>query len=412
MSRRRVVVTGMGLVTPLGETVAEFWDRVVSGQSGVTELDLFDCSGYDVKIGGECREFDPSRYLDRREAKRLDRFIQFAMAASGEAVRTSGIDFSSIDRRRVGVITGSGIGGLWELEVQHLRLLKKGPSKISAFTIPKLMVNAASGNLSIRYGTLGPSTAVATACASATNAMGDALQAIRSGQTDVMITGGTEAALSPLGLAAFAAMKALSTRNDDPERASRPFDRDRDGFVLGEGAGVLIFEDLESAKRRGAEILAEVLGFGTTADAEHITQPAESGAGAARAMKLAIADAGLNPEDIDYINAHGTSTPLGDVAETVAIKKVFDSSSKLAISSTKSAIGHLLGASGGVELIATIMAMQHAVAPPTINLDNPDPQCDLDYVPNTARDLRIRRAMSNSFGFGGHNACLVVGRFE
>ena len=400
------------MVAPLGETVGEFWDRLVSGESGVAEVDLFDCSRFDVRIGGECRGFDPARYLDRREVKRLDRFIQFAMAAACEAVQSSGIDFSAMDRTRAGVITGSGIGGLWELETQHVRLLEKGPSKVSAFTIPKLMVNAASANLSIRYGTLGISTAVATACASATNAMGEALQAIRHGLADVMITGGTEAALSPLGVSAFAAMKALSTRNEEPERASRPFDRDRDGFVLGEGAGILIFEELESAKRRGGNILAEVLGYGTTADAEHVTQPSESGAGAARAMRMAIADAGLNPEDIDYINAHGTGTSLGDAAETRAIKAVFGESTKVAVSSTKSAIGHLLGGSGGVEMIASIMAMNRSVAPPTLNLDHPDDGCDLDYVPNTARDMRIRRAMSNSFGFGGHNACVVVGRYE
>ncbi len=412
MSRRRVVVTGMGLITPLGETVAEFWSQIVAGTSGVGPITLFDSTGFDVTFGGECTKFKPESYLERREIKRLDRVIQFAMAASCEAVKSSGLDLGKMDRTRMGVITGSGIGGLWELENQHLRLLQKGPSKVSAFTIPKLMVNAASGNLSIRYGALGPSTAVATACASATNAMGDALEAIRNGHAEVMITGGTEAALSPLGVSAFAAMKALSTRNDAPKLASRPFDRDRDGFVLGEGAGILIFEELEYARRRGADILAEVLGFGTTADAEHITQPNESGAGASRAMRLAIGDAGLNPEDIDYINAHGTSTPLGDVAETVAIKAVFGRRPSLAVSSTKSATGHLLGASGGVELIATIMGMRHGVAPPTINLDEPDEACDLDYVPNTPRDLQIRRAMSNSFGFGGHNACVVVGRFE
>jgi 3-oxoacyl-[acyl-carrier-protein] synthase II len=393
--------------------VEAFWDRVLAGDSGIVSVTRYQCQGWEVTFGGECGEFDPQRYLDRREAKRLDRFAQFALAAAQEAVTTSGVDFETIDRTRAGVITGSGIGGLWELEEQHNRLRDKGPDKVSAFTIPRLMVNAASGNLSIRYGLLGPSTAVATACASATNAMGDALQLIRNDLADVVITGGSEAALTPLGLAAFAAMKALSTRNEEPQRASRPFDRDRDGFVLGEGAGILIFEELEHARRRGAKILAEVAGFGTSADAEHITQPAESGDGAARAMRLALSDAGLKPTEIDYINAHGTGTPLGDVAETVAIKNVFGpSADKLAVSSTKSSIGHLLGASGGVEIITTIMALNHSVAPPTINLDNPDQQCDLHYVPNTPRDLRIRRAMGNSFGFGGHNACLVVTRYE
>jgi len=413
MSDRRVVVTGMGLIAPLGERVDSFWDRVVAGENGVSSVTRFECAQFDVRFGGECKEFDPFRYVDRREAKRLDRFSQFALAAAKEAVSSSGLDLARIDATRVGVVLGSGIGGLSELEEQHKRLLDKGADKVSAFTIPKLMVNAASGNLSIAYGARGPSIAVATACASATNAMGDALGLIRRGQCDIVLTGGTEAALTPLGLAAFAAMKALSTRNDDPAHASRPFDRDRDGFVLGEGAGILVFEEAEHAKRRGAAIAAEVIGFGTTTDAEHITQPAESGAGAAGAMRLALADARINVDDLDYINAHGTGTPLGDVAETLAIKTVFGPVAKrLPISSTKSAIGHLLGASGGVELITTIQALLHSVAPPTINLDLPDEACDLDYIPNRPRDLRIRRAMSNSFGFGGHNASLIVSRFE
>ena len=413
MSGRRVVITGMGVVTSLGETVDAFWDQLLAGVSGVSAVTRFDCQGFDVRIGSECTGFDPQRYLDRREMRRLDRFAQFALAAAAEAVSMSGIDFGSMDSTRGGVMLGSGIGGLMEFEDQHNRLLVKGPGKVSAFTIPKLMVNAASGNLSIRYRLHGPSTAVATACASATNAMGDALQAIADGRVDVVITGGAEAALTPLGLAAFGSMKALSTRNDEPERASRPFERDRDGFVLGEGAGILIFEELEQARKRGARILCEVTGFGTTADAEHLTQPSESGTGAARAMQAALDDAQLNPDDIDYINAHGTGTPLGDVSETRAIRKVFGpAADRLVISSTKSAVGHLLGASGGVELVATIMGLVNSVAPPTLNLDNPDPDCDLDYVPNSPRDLPIRRAMSNSFGFGGHNACLVVSRFE
>lgn len=413
MSRRRVVVTGMGLVTPLGETVDGFWDGILSGASGIRTITRFDTAGYDARIGGECTDFNATDYIDRREAKRLDRFSQLALAAAVEAVTMSGLDFTKGDPSRAGVILGSGIGGLRELQTQIERLRERGPSKVSPFTIPRLMLNAASGNLSIRYGVTGPSAGVATACASATNAMGDALTAIREGTADAMITGGTEAALTELGMAAFGSMKALSTRNDDPQRASRPFDRERDGFVLSEGAGILIFEELEHARKRGAKILAEVTGFGASADADHITQPSEDGAGAAAAMVSAITDAGLSPPDIDYINAHGTSTPLGDVAETVAVKKVFgQAAGDLVVSSTKSSIGHLLGASGGVELIATIMGMKQGVAPPTINLDTPDPECDLDYVPNTPRDMPIRHAMSNSFGFGGHNACVVVTRFD
>jgi 3-oxoacyl-[acyl-carrier-protein] synthase II len=403
----------MGVVTSLGETVDSFWDRLLGGVSGVSAVTRFDTTGFDVRIGGECVAFDPGRYIERREIKRLDRFGQFALAAAQEAVAMSGIDFAACDRERAGVVLGSGIGGLYEFEEQHNRLREKGPGKVSAFTIPKLMVNAASGNLSIRYGLLGPSMAVASACASATNAMIDAMQSIRSGAMDVIITGGSEAALTPLGLTAFASMKALSARNDEPARASRPFDRDRDGFVLGEGAGILIFEELERAQARGADILCEVSGAGVTSDAEHLTQPSESGDGAAQAMRLALADAGVAPEEMNYINAHGTATYLGDVAETRAIRAVFGpAADKLAVSSTKSSIGHLLGASGGVELIATIMGLRNAVVPPTINLDNPDPECDLDYVPNKPRDLNIRQAMSNSFGFGGHNACLIVSRYE
>ncbi|MFQ5492046.1 MAG: beta-ketoacyl-ACP synthase II [Phycisphaerae bacterium] len=411
MGSRRVVVTGMGVITPLGESVETFWDRLLAGQSGIVPISRFDTSDFDVRFGGECTRFDPAQYVDRREIKRLDRFSQLAIAASIEAVSSAGLGDNGLDRRRVGVIIGSGIGGLNELEEQHNRLREKGPGKVSVFTIPKLMVNAAAGNISIHHHLLGPSTSVATACASATNAMGDALRTIQNGAADIVVTGGSEAALTPLGLSAFAAMKALSTRNDDPARASRPFDRDRDGFVMGEGAGILVFEELEHARARNANILVEVTGFGTTADAEHITQPSETGDGASEAMRLALADAGIAPSDIDYINAHGTSTPLGDVAETLAIKKVYgDHANRVAISSTKSSIGHLLGASGGVELVATIMGIKHAVAPPTINLDNAAEDCDLDYVPNKPRDLRIDQAMSNSFGFGGHNASIIVKR--
>ncbi|UCG32061.1 MAG: beta-ketoacyl-ACP synthase II [Phycisphaerales bacterium] len=411
--RRRVVVTGMGAVTALGETTEALWDGVLACDSGVGPVTRFDLTDHTVRIGGECTDFDPGKYIDRKAAKRLDRFAQFAMVAADSAAKDSGLDFQSLDGKTTGVIIGSGIGGLWELEEQHLRLVQKGPKKLSAFTIPKLMVNAATGNISMAYNAQGPSTAVATACASATHAMGDALRAIQHGYAEVVFTGGSEAALTPLGLAAFAAMKALSTRNDDPTHASRPFDRDRDGFVLGEGAGLLIFEELEHAKARGARIYGEVLGFGMSGDASHITQPAEDGTGAALAMTRALENAGLDPEAIDYVNAHGTATILGDIAETIAIKRVFgDHADKLAISSTKSQLGHLLGASGGVELVATLMGLYHNVAPPTANLDEPDPQCDLDYVPHQPRDMRIRRAISNSFGFGGHNATIVVGKLD
>lgn len=413
MTGRRVVVTGLGAVSPLGVGVDRFWDGLIEGRSGVGMVTHFDTTGFDVRFGGQCRDFVAEDHIDRRTIKRLDRFSQFALVAAHEALRQSGLTIDERNAHRVGVILGSGIGGLQELEEQHSRLVTKGPGKVSAFTIPKLMVNAASGNISMELGARGVSSAVVTACASAANAMGDALHAIRVNMADAVITGGSEAALTPLGLAAFAAMKALSTRNDDPPRASRPFDRDRDGFVLGEGAGVLIFEELEHARRRGAPILAEVVGFGVSSDAGHITQPSEDGEGAAAAMRMAIADSGCTPADVDYINAHGTATPLGDVAETTAIKRVFgNAANRVMVSSTKSAIGHLLGASGGVELIAAVLAVRNGMVPPTINLDHPAEGCDLDYVPLTAREVPVRVAMSNSFGFGGHNACLVVRRYS
>lgn len=362
-----------------------------------------------MRIGGEVPAFDATEYLDRKAIKRLDRYAQFAMIASEEAFKASGLDLERENPHRIAVIFGSGIGGMNELEQQFSRLMRKGPGKVSAFTIPKLMVNAASGNISIAYGAKGNSVAVSSACASATHAMGVALEHIRRGEADIVFTGGSEAALTPLGLAAFASMRALSTRNEDPARASRPFDRDRDGFVLAEGAGALIFEELEHAKRRGALIHAEIIGFASSSDADHLTQPSENGEGAAEAMRLAVKDACINFDDVDYINAHGTATPLGDLAETVAIKKVFGvAAKKLVVSSTKSSVGHLLGASGGVEVVVAIRAIQNGVIPPTINLDNPSEGCDLDYCPHTAQDRKINVAMSNSFGFGGHNACIVV----
>jgi 3-oxoacyl-[acyl-carrier-protein] synthase II len=403
----------MGLVSPLGDEVDAFWERLLACESGITPVESFDITDFDVKFGGECRTFDVGRYIDRRDAKRMDRFTQMAVAAARQAVEDAGLEAGAGRPERFGVITGSGIGGIKELEEQHLRLREKGPGKVSAFTIPKLMVNAASGCISIMFGARGPNTAVATACASATNAMGDALNAIRRGDADVIITGGSEAALTPLGLSAFIAMKALSERNDDPPRASRPFDRDRDGFVMGEGAGMMIFEELEHAKKRGAKTYAEVLGFGMSADANHITQPDEQGRGGAAAMRSALHDARVNPDRVDYVNAHGTGTPLGDVAETVAIKAVFGAhAKKLHISSTKSSIGHLLGASGGVELVATVLAINNGVAPPTINLEHPGDGCDLNYTPLTPQDARIEFAISNSFGFGGHNACICIGKFN
>lgn len=403
----------MGAVTPFGLTVDRYWDGLIEGRSGITRISLFDCSEFDVSIGGEIPNFDAEQLLDRRIIKRLDRYAQFALVAFDEAVKQSGLQLDREDPDRLAVVFGSGIGGMNELEQQFARLHTKGPGKVSAFTIPKLMVNAASGNISITYGAKGNSIAISSACASASNAMGEAMRQIRQGDADVIFTGGSEAALTPLAVAAFASMKALSTRNDNPAGASRPFDRDRDGFVLSEGSGALLFEELEHAKRRGAPILAEVIGFASTSDADHITQPSETGEGAAKAMAKALKDAKISAADVDYINAHGTSTPLGDVAETIAIKRVFgDAAKRVVVSSTKSAVGHSLGASGGIELIACINAIRNSVIPPTINLDNPSDGCDLDYCPNTARDRKVRVAMSNSFGFGGHNACLIVRRFE
>ncbi len=411
--KRRVVITGLGVVTSLGCKVGELWTRVLNGESGVAPLRLFDASRFRVRFGGEVVNFPTEGYIEPKEEKRLDRFTQFAMVAGIDAVRDSGLDFSKEDAFRCGVILGSGIGGLREIEAQHTRLLEKGPDKVSAFTIPKLMVNAAAGQVSIQYGLRGPNAAVATACASATNAIGDAFKAIQYDDADVMVTGGTEAAVTPMGISGFGAMRALSERNDDPQRASRPFDRDRDGFVMAEGAGLLVFEELEHARRRGARIYAEMLGYGASADGGHITQPDPEGVGAARAMICALKDAAIDPAEVGYINAHGTSTPLGDQAETTAIKTVFkDHARSLSISSTKSQLGHLLGASGGVEMVLTVLALAHGVIPPTINYETPDPLCDLDYTPNQPRERKFSVAMKNSFGFGGHNASLICGQLR
>jgi 3-oxoacyl-[acyl-carrier-protein] synthase II len=411
--KRRVVVTGIGAVTSLSCRAEDLWNRICNGESGIRLLQGFDASPYRVRIGGEILDWSTDGYLPPKDARRLDRFAQLGLVAGIDAVNDSGIDFSGEDPFRCGAILGSGVGGLREIEVQYTRLLNKGPDKVSAFTVPKMMANAASGQLSIVYGLRGPNTTVVTACASATNAIGDAIRTIQFGHADVVITGGAEAAVTPLGLSAFAAMRALSERNDDPRAASRPFDLDRDGFVLGEGAGVLLLEELQHAKARRANIRAELLGYGATADAGHITQPDKTGTGASRAMSNALDDASLDPTQIDYINAHGTSTNLGDLAETNAIKTVFkEHARRLSISSTKSQLGHLLGASGGVELVLCVLAIRDGVVPPTINYQTPDPLCDLDYTPNQACQRKITAAMSNSFGFGGHNGSLIVGRLR
>lgn len=409
---RRVVITGMGVVTGLGHTLEGFWSALCAGRSGVRELTLFDTTLFRVHFGGQVIDFDPEALFGSKEARRLDRFAQFAMGASETAVADSGISFDKIPPEMCGVYIGSGIGGLNEFETQHSTMRDKGPGKISPFTIPKLMVNAASGQVSIRWGLQGPTSAIATACASAANAIGDAFRLIQVGDADVMITGGSEAAITHMGLGGFAAMRALSTRNDDPTHASRPFDRGRDGFVLAEGAGVLILEEESFARARGARIYAELLGYGMSSDGSHITAPDEQGRGAIRAMRRCLDDAKAPVDSVDYINAHGTSTQLGDLAEVRAMKAVFGPHAKaLKISSTKSQLGHLLGASGGVELVASAMAIHTNVLPPTINLDEPDDECDLDFIPHVARETRVDRVMSNSFGFGGHNASLLIGRY-
>src|SRR5581483_7765763 len=407
---RRAVITGMGTVNSLCSDVPGFWKALCNGQSGIGPIEQFDTSAFEVHFGGEVKGFDPKATLDAKSVRRLDRFSQFALVAADQAVKDSGIQFDREDPFRCGVILGSGIGGLNEFEEQHGRYLKSGPGRISPFVIPKMISNAAAGNISIHFGLSGPNSSVATACASAANAVADAFRMIQWDYADVMVTGGSEAAMTPMGLGGFISAGALSRRNENPKGASRPFDRGRDGFVLSEGAGVLILEELEHARRRGANIYAEMLGAGSTADAHNITAPHPEGLGACRAMQGALRDARVNPDEIDYINAHGTSTSLGDVAETQAIKKVFGAHAhRLAVSSTKTMIGHLLGASGGVELIACALTIRDGVIHPTINYDTPDPACDLDYVPNTARVVQVRRAISNSFGFGGHNCCLVIG---
>jgi 3-oxoacyl-[acyl-carrier-protein] synthase II len=385
------------------------WGRICEGESGISNIEHFDASEFAVRIAGEIKNWDPTRWIEKRDVKKNDPFAQYAIAASDAAIADSGMDLDKVDRNRFGVILGAGIGGFQTFEEQHSRLLEKGPGKASPFYVPKLMLNAAPGQISIRHGLGGPSYACASACAASNNAIGTALRMLQYGDADMIMTGGSEAAIVPSSMAGFIALRALSKRNDEPTRASRPFDAERDGFVMGEGCGLLLFEELEHAQARGAKIYAEVAGYGATGDAFHITAPHETGDGAMRSMQAAIADAGLNPDDVDYVNAHGTSTELNDKIETLALHRTFgDHAAKLAISSTKSMIGHLLGASGGAELVVTALAVQNQVAPPTANLENPDPNCDLDYVPLKARDQKIRVAISNSFGFGGHNATILL----
>ena len=413
MDRRRVVITGLGCITALAESADELFAALCAGRSGVSLIESFDASAFPVRFGGEIKNFDVTKYIDRREAKRMDRFSEFAVGAAIQAVRDSGLDFSKEDPYRVGSIVGTGIGGIKEIEEQHVRLLEKGPKKVSPFCVPRLMSNAASGNIAIQFGLRGPSFSVSSACASGNHTIGETFWNIASGRCDVAITGGSEAAVTPIGLGSFCAARSLSTRNDSPETASRPFDRDRDGFVLAEGAGILILEEYEHARKRGAKIYAELLGYSATDDGYHITAPLPDGAGAAMAMKLALADAKLNPEDVDYINAHGTSTELNDIGESTAIKTVFgDRAYDISISSTKSCLGHMLGATAAVELLACVKTINESIIPPTINLENQDERCDLkmDYVPLKAREAKVNIALSNSFGFGGHNACIIVGR--
>jgi 3-oxoacyl-[acyl-carrier-protein] synthase II len=408
---RRVVVTGLGAVSPLGLSAEETWQKSRAGQSGIGKISLFDASGFPVQIAGEVRNFDPTNYIDRKDVKKMDRFIQFAMAAAKEAIGQSRLAITPENAERVGVAIGSGIGGLITIEAQHKTLLERGPSRISPFFIPGIIINMASGQVSIAYGAKGPNISTVTACATSSHSVGESLRIIQRGDADVMISGGAEAAVAPLAVAGFAAMRALSTRNDAPEKASRPYDKDRDGFVMGEGAGVLILEELEHAKRRGAPILCELSGYGTSGDAYHMTAPSEDGDGPRRVMQNAIRDAGLAPGEIGYINTHGTATPTGDKAEALAIRQVFGDNVP-ALSSTKSMTGHLLGAAGAIEAIICIMAIRDQVVPPTINYDTPDPDCPLDCTPNVSRASEIRHALSNSFGFGGTNACLVFSKYE
>ena len=407
-----VVVTGMGLICGVGQTSTEVWQNIVAGKSGVRKITRFDTTQFACQIAAEVKDFDPLKYIEKKEVKKMGRFIHFAMAAADEAMKMSELKVTPENATRVGVHIGSGVGGFDVIEREHSELLKGGPRKISPFFIPAAIVNLAAGHVSIRYGAKGPNEATATACTTSAHAIGDAYKIIQRCDADAMIAGGSEAAITPMGVGGFAAMRALSTRNDGPETASRPWDSDRDGFVIGEGAGILVLEDLEFARNRGAKILAEIIGYGMSADAYHITQPAEEGEGGWRVMTTAIRDAKLSPSDIDYVNAHGTSTPIGDALETMAIKRTFGADTKIPVSSTKSMTGHLLGGAGGLEAGITILALRDQILPPTINLKNPDPECDLDYVPNVARKAQLNIALSNSFGFGGTNGSLIFKRWE
>ena len=413
MTGRRVVITGLGVVAPNGNNVGEYWENLVAGKGGAGRVTHFDADGFSSQVACEVKNFKPEKYIDRKALRRMDTFVQYALAGAVMAMEDAGLKVGQddLDATRIGIIVGSGIGGIGVIEQQHAVLLDKGPRRVTPLLIPMLISNMASGQLSIYFNAKGPNSCVVTACATAAHSIGDAYRVIERGDADVMIAGGTEAAITPLGFAGFCMMKALSTRNDDPEHASRPFDRERDGFVVGEGSGILILEEYDRAKKRGADIYAEIVGYGITADAYHITAPDPEGEGSTRAMKMAIEHAGLNPEDVDYINAHGTSTPLNDVAETIAIKKVFgDRAYKVAISSTKSMTGHLLGAAGGVESVAAVLTIRNGIIHPTINYEYPDPECDLDYVPNEARQADVKVVITNSFAFGGQNATLAFKR--
>jgi 3-oxoacyl-[acyl-carrier-protein] synthase II len=412
MSTRRVVVTGLGTLTPLANDFPKTWDRLIRGESGIAPVTAFDTTGYDCRIAGEVRNFDPATaFKNPKDVRRTDRYTHLAMAAAGEAWRDAGLEQASIDLDRAGVLVGSGIGGLRTLEEQHTILKDRGPKKVSPFMIPMMINNIASGHISMHFGLRGPNFAIVSACATATHSIGEGWRLIRESEADLIIAGGSEAAVVGLGLSGFGAMKALSTRNDEPTRASRPFDKGRDGFVLSEGAGVIVLEEYNHAKKRNARIYGEILGYGATADAYHLTAPAPEGAGAARAMRIALQHAKINPEQVDYINAHGTSTPQGDICETQAIKAVLGAhAKKVAVSSTKSSLGHLLGAAGSVEMAICLNALETNLLPATINLEDPDPECDLDYIPQKPREQKANIVMNNSFGFGGHNACIVASR--
>lgn len=411
--KRRIAVTGVGIISPLGTGIEKNWKAITQGKSGIRRIAKFDASNFPVQIAGEVPDFNPEEFIEKKEIKKMDTFIHYALAASIMAAKDAGLEVTPENAERVGVYIGSGIGGLPAIEHWYTVLKEKGPDRITPFFIPMVIINLASGQVSIELGAKGPNSSAVTACATGNNSIGDAFKIIERGDADVMIAGGTESVITPLCVAGFSAMKALSTRNHAPEKASRPFDKDRDGFILGEGAGILVLEEMEFAKKRRARIYAEIVGYGMTADAFHMTTPAPEGEGAVRCMNMALRSAEVNFEDVDYINAHGTSTPVGDAAETMAIKRVFrERAKRLAISSTKSMTGHLLGAAGGIEAVITVLSIYNGIIPPTINYETPDPECDLDYVPNKAREKKINVAMSNSFGFGGTNASLVFKRFE